>query len=218
MAQTLLSAVGRDLKNELQPQFINLTNSASMDSSARTSVRVQVMRQYHKKRIDADGKAIPPVTMKISSLPVLSAKAQTRKFRLGQEKVLRPWTPVKARPKKDGKHKVSPQRNSGVDVLSISDQGLDFSAVAGLDVMVPSGEVETSQELIERTDVGRYLSFHSNSQFVPLYQTPDSGSLDPFSSMSVRITPRMKMLIHHYCKLNHFPQYNTLTPTAKDTY
>jgi hypothetical protein len=37
-------------------QFINLTDSLSMDRSSRTKVRVQVMRGYHRKRLSSEKK------------------------------------------------------------------------------------------------------------------------------------------------------------------
>jgi hypothetical protein len=33
-----------------------------------------------------------------------------------------------------------------------------------------------------------------------LYHSPGTGALDPFAAMSVLITPRTQLLLHHYCK------------------
>jgi len=80
-----------------------------MDSSTRTKVRMQVMKNYHKKRLEEAGNVSAPV-VDAHPKPALSAKSQTHKFRLGEERILRPWKPVKARLKK-GKKSAIPQAN-----------------------------------------------------------------------------------------------------------
>ncbi len=39
------------------------------------------------------------------------------------------------------------------------------------------------------------------SETARLFQSPGAGMADPFAALSVLITPRIQLLLHHYCKL-----------------
>lgn len=201
-----------DLKNEKAeiptftiPQFINVTNSTALDESARTQVRAQVMRDYHRRRIQ---KATHPNNIIQDPVPKEpSAKGQTHKFRFGKEKGLRPWVPVKGPP---GKRR---QAGRGRGKVSISEASDEFSNT--------SSSMNNGRLPPDSTAPDQQLSFMSSSETGPvtgsadqwlssldfavqtsvLYHSPGAGFLDPFATTSLLITPRTQVLIHHYCKL-----------------
>jgi hypothetical protein len=201
----------------MAPHFINITDSKSLDQSSRTEVRVQVMKDYHRRRKGTGGAK----EAKTSHVPTpTSAKAMSGKFRFGQERVLRPWKPVKALRGK-GKARVLPSSGIGrnprnptfkLQVLQQSNEiegesesahveWLDDSAQAGSAAMPSVLDELQSDPLPDQDPVDHWLAnLDFALQTSILYHSPGTGALDPFAAMSVLITPRTQLLLHHYCK------------------
>ena len=99
--------------DEFQPQFINLTNSITLDSSSRTKVRMQVMKEYHRKRAKRGLEEDLEIPVVIHPKPVLSAKSHTHKFRLGQENDMKPWLPRKQKPQRREKPRGGNKEKAG---------------------------------------------------------------------------------------------------------
>lgn len=176
-------------------QFINITDSTSLDKASRTQVRVQAMRDYHRRRTENPGGGIEPKP--ISQKP-LTAKAQTRKFRLGQEKMLQPWAPVKSSPSqrsfanRDSEIKTPTEIKANVESnqvhLRVSDRR-HHSSPQG-----PGDRFPAEMSIDPWPSVSDFVLKTTN-----LYHSPGIGRLDPFSATSLIITPRAQLLIHHYC-------------------
>lgn len=199
----------------MAPHFINITDSKSLDQSSRTEVRVQVMKDYHRRRKGAGGAK----EENTSHVPTpISAKAMSGKFRFGQERVLRPWKPVKALRGK-GKGRALPASAIGrkprnptfkLQVLQQPNEISGESAEVGwLDdtahvdpAATPSTYDELQLDPLPNQDpVDQWLaSLDFALQTSILYHSPGTGALDPFAAMSVLITPRTQLLLHHYCK------------------
>lgn len=189
-------------------QFINLVDAPSLDKTSRTTVRVQAMHDYHRRRVSAKGKAVP--VRRPPPPIVLSAKAQTQKFRLGREKVLRPWVAVKSKlgrrqaAELSLQNKVHDQRQEADQevkvqyTLDVQDESKLLGSFQGLsaeDVVVARLPSRTESEVEQSSPVYDF--------FLPvatLYDSPSSGRVDPFAAMSLLITPRTQMLMHHYCE------------------
>jgi hypothetical protein len=186
------------------PQFINVTNSTALDESARTQVRAQVMRDYHRRRVQ---KAIQSENKaQDSALMPPSAIGQTHKFRFGKEQGLRPWVPVKGPP---GKRK---HAGRGRRKASNSDRSLE---VPGIPPSANKGRISSNSTLPDQEDTtmssdgtgpvplsaDKWLSSLDFAiQTSILYHSPGTGLLDPFAATSLLITPRTQLLIHHYCR------------------
>lgn len=204
------AAGGKDRKDgNFNVQFINITDSLSMDKSSRTKVRVQVMREYHRKRLSNEKERFA-AHMPEKPKP-LTAKSQTQKFRLGQEKDMKPWVPVKMQTRKRQDPKEVKKRRKvshdmwmeidssdihGAEELpggSLEQKGIYVSLNEGYQLPWSSfGDFDTTEALLPR------LNFAI--QNASLNQSSASNSLDPFSAMSLPITPRTQLLLHHYCK------------------
>jgi hypothetical protein len=201
----------------MAPHFINITDSKSLDQSSRTEVRVQVMKDYHRRRKGAGSAKEGNET---SHVPApISAKAMSGKFRFGQERVLRPWKPVKALRGK-GKGRALPASAVGrkprnptfkPQVLQQPNEieGESAANVGWLDDSVqidPAAMPSTHGELQldpspDQDPVDQWLAnLDFALQTSILYHSPGTGALDPFAAMSVLITPRTQLLLHHYCK------------------
>ena len=204
----------------IQPQFINFTDSTSLDKSTRTKVRVQVMRDYHRRRqIQLEGKQSGRVS------PRPGIKGQTHKFRLGLEKSLRPWIPVKAKKQirrqsqiEDASRKNTAKANSSSSLGKLQNPRVESfqteispatrseytdaieCAESGLDVQ--SWTEPSSSEFYTATVFQWMSSLNLTLESAALYSSPSSGSIDPFSAMSLLITSRTQLLLHHYCKFS----------------
>jgi len=198
----------------INPEFINVTDTASLDKPSKTKVRIQVMKDYHRRRIqDIDDKRHARLRQTLEPRAI-SAKAQTQKFRLGEERILRPWTP-----KRGGKKRGLDNAKPAGKMKALREQG--SSVISGSQVSSPE---DASHRHADRTlsepRLKEYglnepvsqatqewissLEFYMESSI--LYRSPSSGMLDPFGAMSLLITPRTQRLLHHYCQvfaLNH---------------
>lgn len=199
----------------MEPHFINITDSKSLDQSSRTEVRVQVMKDYHRRRKGAGGAK----EGNASHVPTpISAKAMSGKFRFGRERVLRPWKPVKALRGK-GKGRVLPasamgskprnptfklhvlQQPNEIEGKSAHVEWLDDISLADSAAMPSVLDELQSDPLPDQDPVDQWLAnLDFALQTSILYHSPGTGALDPFASMSVLITPRTQLLLHHYCK------------------
>jgi hypothetical protein len=205
----------------MAPHFINITDSKSLDQSSRTEVRVQVMKDYHRRRKGAEG-AKEANTSHVSALT--SAKAMSGKFRFGQERVLRPWKPVKALRGK-GKGRVLPASAIGrkprnpTFKLQVLQQPNEIKGESAGVVWVDNNLqidptaiplIHDELQLDSSPDQDPVDQWLANLDFALqtsiLYHSPGTGALDPFAAMSVLITPRTQLLLHHYCKdlVSHF--------------
>jgi hypothetical protein len=165
------------------PEFINVTDTVSLDKSSKTKVRIQVMKDYHRRRVQEIGENRHVTLDQRSEPPAISAKAQTQKFRLGQERILRPWTPKKGGKKK--RQDKTPPREKSIDGDFFEQRDGKY----GLNEPIS----RATQEWISS------LEYYLES--LMLHQSPSSGMLDLFGAMSLLITPRTQRLLHHYCKL-----------------
>jgi hypothetical protein len=178
------------------------------------------MRDYHRRRqIQQDGKQSGDNSHLRSEV-----KGQTHKFRLGLAQNLREWVPAKAKDQKQKRpstKKGTPKaKRLGVRATSgprIS-QGSpvdDFGTVTspGTELAYRDNFLQTETRLdpqfwVERSDsvfdvavLEQWLaSLSLTLQSAALYNSPSSGLLDPFSSMSLLITPRTQLLLDHYCE------------------
>jgi len=197
-------------QNFTASQFINVTNSTALDESARTTVRAQVMRDYHRRRVQ---KTTQNEHSTLGSTPKPpSAKAQTHKFRFGKEKGLRPWVPVKGSPKK--RRKTSEGQQNRLDLkkpgqpsnTSVSTYRSQLPPIlAHSNQTLASASFQESKPIAASAD--QWLSSLAFAiQTSTLFRAPGSGFLDPFAATSLLITPRTQVLIHHYCKF--CPEYH----------
>ncbi|KAF4631206.1 hypothetical protein G7Y89_g6916 [Cudoniella acicularis] len=212
LTRTLSSRVSNP-KNPAQ--FINITsNSTSLDESSRKEVRKQVMVDYHRRRIEKpSGKEVASST---SGVP-LTAKAQTRKFRLQGEEGLRVWQPRKAGGGKSSKSSAFTSTTSRLEVAmggSGFDRMTDGAEVVSSDDKTEgeknAEDFETGQadivldqdlifEELDDEDSFHWISTDDLSLPPPLLQRSVSpGAFDPFASTSLIIQPRTQYLIHYY--------------------
>lgn len=207
----------------LSPQFINLTNSLDLDPSTRTKVRVQVMREHHRRRASRLNNKPAPVTalVPLRPKPALNVRAQTKKFRLGREKELQPWVPVKMQQRKRYEAKEAER-------IALEEQRLRKSAerlarrqsrqspqknfpsppvgFAGKGKEVDEYEDEFSLENADSPYMQQLLSYVDYSiQRETLSKSPASGDMDPFCSSSLLLTPKTQRLLHFYCTLSPIP-------------
>jgi hypothetical protein len=191
--------------NFITPQFINVTNSAALDESARTKVRVQVMRDYHRRRVQRTNQN--ENTIQTPALKPPSAKGQTHKFRFGKDKGLRPWVPVKSppgkrRPATRGRGKAldaekSHEISKAASSISRGQFLLDSRPSAQESIFMPFTGIELATSPADKWLSSLGFAIQTSN----LYHAPGTGYLDPFAATSLLITPRTQVLIHHYCKL-----------------
>lgn len=191
--------------NFITPQFINVTNSAALDESARTKVRVQVMRDYHRRRVQRTNQN--ENTIQTPALKPPSAKGQTHKFRFVKDKGLRPWVPVKGPPGKRrhatrGRGKAwdaekSHEISNAASSISRGQFLLDSRPSAQESTFMPFTGIELATSPADKWLSSLDLAIQTSN----LYHAPGTGYLDPFAATSLLITPRTHVLIHHYCKL-----------------
>jgi hypothetical protein len=200
----------------LVPHFINISDTISLDDTSKKAVRVQVMREYHHRR--KQGKTSKRQAALAPQEPP-TAKSQTQKFRLGREKVLRPWVPVKPyvgkKSQKASQKSVVLQKT--VDISEFNELDLREKVKEPSPATIQRFEVTREGNLNHRDDdteavtsssleapipaVQQWLStLQSSLETFSFYQSPATGVLDPFSAMSLAITPRTQLLLHHYCK------------------
>ncbi|KAH7363779.1 fungal-specific transcription factor domain-containing protein [Rhexocercosporidium sp. MPI-PUGE-AT-0058] len=187
---------------ESMAQFINMTDSTSLDKTSRTQVRVQAMRDYHRRRTAKPDSDIRP---KATPQQPLSAKAQTHKFRLGQEKILQPWVPVKSNPggrssghiNKAPKPLVRNDRKVALEMKTTPEEVLSQPVEIYFEEEARHHDIfDTS--LAEGALEPWFSAFDFVLKTSTLYDSPGAGRLDPFSATSLIITPRSELLIHHY--------------------
>lgn len=195
------------------PQFINYTDSVSLDESARTQVRVQVMRDYHRRRAQrGEGKEEVLVSDTRNREPP-TAKSQTQKFRLGHEKVLRPWVPVRTPASKRMNDSTAAERVSKKAVRATRKQPPQNAQSGWLEnekgnkpqpaLVMVDGTTQVQDGQATQEPLDQWLSLLKLAlQSSALRSSPDSGSLDPFSTTALLITPRTQLLLHNYCKLS----------------
>ncbi len=177
----------------IEAQFINVTDTASLDKTLRTQVRVQAMRDYHRRRVQGVNENELPARKAAREPP--SAKSQTQKFRLGKEKVLGPWVPVKLAMAR--RVAIKSEQQPTVQTRG-SDTRRDL--ITAPDVYhdkIYTTEVPTQQD---DTIPSEFELFDFTLKTTTIYDSPGTGRLDPFSAMSLLITPRTQLLLHHYCK------------------
>lgn len=195
-------------------EFINVTQSVDLDKSSKTRVRVQVMKDYHRRRTQKVDEHGNETLDHRSGPPRLSAKAQTQKFRLGQEKILRPWKPKKRERKKDRiETTLDWEEKTAIQNPSSESPGSGFyneASYLGQDTIDwsfihPQNIDNESSDFLHRARNPRLSSLKLYPQSSTLHLPPSNGMLDPFLAMSLPITPRIQRLLHHYCKHLPFP-------------
>lgn len=184
------------------PEFINITNSFSLSSNSRASVRAQVMRDYHRRRVQKREGWRSPSPLRNEGSVLLSAKDQTHKFRFDGSKKdrslgndarrIRRLAPRTAKIMKP--HNDSLPRNTESDDSQTLPRKNNEVHIANEDALG-----ERTHEMPFDT-VERLLSSIKISLRLPsLYDSVAPGVLEPFSAMSLLITSRTQILLHHYC-------------------
>jgi hypothetical protein len=192
-------------------EFINVTDTVDLDKSSKTKVRVQVMKDYHRRRIQKIDESGNETLDQRPEPPVLSAKAQTQKFRLGDERILRPWKPKK------GGHKKNKDKTMTDDENQFPTRNPKSRSPTSQNVTPEEGSY-LSEDIIDRSFIEPHDTKNESSdsthqtteewlsnlqhyvQSSMLHLSPSSGMHDPFAAMSLLITPRIQRLLHHYCK------------------
>lgn len=209
----------------LSPEFINVTDTVSLDKSSKTKVRIQVMKDYHRRKVQEIEENKHETLDQRSEPPQLSAKAQTKKFRLGDERVLRPWEPKKGPSKKnkitrtaEGKKKILGTRSSprseevtSNKILFLGKETIDTS------FLEPQDEENESTDSIHKATEDWLTSLEYYLQTSMLHYSPSGGALDPFAAMSLLITPRTQHLLHHYCGPPLSPYFTNTANTTQST-
>ncbi|KAE8443125.1 hypothetical protein EG329_002369 [Mollisiaceae sp. DMI_Dod_QoI] len=199
--------------DDFEPHFINVTNSVFLDSNARTSVRSQVMREYHRRRTQKkDGtNFIDHSTTR--PWVSLNAKSQTQKFRLDGKKAFQAWAPVISngpevaeitgdRHDNSKGRKVSQEklRNKIKDTLPSRQPTFEIlptdRSPPGIMKVGAVSELDSIETRLE--ELQGLLEGLSLPTINPITQPPSSGLLDPFDSMSLVLDSRTQLLLHHY--------------------
>jgi hypothetical protein len=186
-------------------KFINITNPVPFDENTRTRVRVEVMRDYHRKRNQKAGSSAAGAVegYDTNRHESIDPKSRMTKFRLDAEKTLTPWKPLKKRRKrKRGGH----EQMIGLDVRGLMGEAEEAGDLAtGEHHLLGGGErsgvwpgMEDSNDTSLRPwdEAGPQHMLTDPS----ILYSPSSSTVDPFVSTSVPITPRIQVLLHHYCK------------------
>lgn len=190
--------------------FINITDTLSMNDTMKTEVRVQVMRDYHRRRKQR-GSSSMPKTLNPRVAP--SAQSQTQKFRLNREKILRHWVRVKpyvgrkaqkALAKSDAPPSAKSNgvaKTGSASELDVGHQNSQTTLLGENPDKIQSPELQPATDLPKRCEKQSVAAEQqSRVATIPIFQNPAPGVLDPFSAMSLLITPRTQVLLHHYCK------------------
>jgi hypothetical protein len=203
---------------QIIPEFINITNSFSLNSNSRSSVRAQAMRDYHRRRIQKRN-GQHSVSPTASSIPVLlSAKEQTHRFRVEGS----------SRPRSYGgganrNRKLAPRTEQNIQPqVDKNEQCFEWKLLDEIQVALrkspaatdnpgyysgtsPSSREGGPTESAYEVQFRKVEELLSNIQIFlklsSLRRAVSPGVLDPFSAMSLLITPRTQLLLHHYCEL-----------------
>ena len=166
------------------------------------------MKDYHQRRRTQNQNGAEGELRRLSqSRSPSSAKSLTQKFRSGQGKGLRLWKPVKppARKHRDGKNGLargrsrtrrSPQRISLDDSSVGVEWNHEYNEIASTHASPTYTVIGANDKLIDEWKDNLDLALHTSM----LYDSPGTGVLDPFDAMSLLITPRVQLLLHHYCE------------------
>jgi hypothetical protein len=209
--QQITSSAKSNNPGHITPEFINITNSFLLNSNSRSSVRAQVMRDYHRRRIQkrSGQRSTSPTS---SSIPIsLSAKDQTHRFRFDGHSRRHSWNRRANRTRK-----LAPRTERNVQYDETKNEGLlkrklvddihisffkSSSAVDGPGLPLGDKPGQTIHEIQFRTVEQLLSSIKVSLEVSSLYHSVAPGVLEPFSAVSLLITPRTQLLLHHYCKL-----------------
>jgi hypothetical protein len=208
-------------RDHLKPEFINITNSFSLNRDSRTSVRAQVMRDYHRRRLQRlSGNESATSSTRNIRIP-LTAKEQTSKFRISRPgnqhswvrgtSLVRKLAPTKKRDV--GHNNVANNENflgrNSSHAFQISRHNSPFildsprSRLHSTSTGWHGSEFAQTTSEVESRNVDRLLSsIEVSLQLSSIYNSVAPGVLDPFSSISLPISPRTQLLMHHYCKFS----------------
>jgi hypothetical protein len=186
------------------------------------------MKEYHRRRKQGKTSKLPS---RLAPKAVPSAKSQIQKFRLGREKILRPWVRVKPYVSKKIQPSTSPTTTENSENLG-RDNGrgserrsnkkspetsrsktTEYSSLKIITFRGGNSEDKYLQPDEPIAAVQQWLE--SSLETYSPYNNPANGVLDPFSAMSLIITPRTQLLLHHYCKLPLIQPSNYLTYLPK---
>jgi hypothetical protein len=183
-------------------KFINLTNTVPFDANTKTRVRVEVMRDYHRRR-NQKGSSSAGMNGDVKRHEPIDPKSRMTKFRLDAEKSLTPWKPLekRRRKRKRGGHEqvIRLDVGSGGEAEEVGDLATEGNH------RVEDGEESDVWPRIEGFNATSLQPWdEAGSQHMLTYPSilysPSSSTIDPFVSTSVLITPRIQLLLHHYCK------------------
>jgi hypothetical protein len=201
--------------NTNNSKFINITNTVPFDANTKTKVRVEVMRDYHRKRNQKCGSsAAVGVNRDGMKRPEpIDPKSRMTKFRLNPEKILTPWKPLEKRRKRKR------EGNEQVIRLDVDLGGEAEEAgylATGESYRMKGGERSDERLGIEEINATELQPWdEADPQHMLTYPSilynPSPSTIDPFVSTSVLITPRIQLLLHHYCK---FTSLATLLRTS----
>lgn len=194
------------ISDHFEPQFINVTNSVFLDRNARTSVRSQVMKEYHRRRIQNQDGGLVNIPEPARPMAPPTAKEQTQKFRLDKKRAFQAWVPVVLEEfGAENTKSILESRSKVKKPLKIFAHKVRDSS------QMPTGTTIPSNPAI--SEINRKA--HAEEQFIVLHRllnslnlitansigkSPASESMDPFDSLSLLLDSRTQILLHHYCK------------------
>ncbi|KAM3069577.1 hypothetical protein ACMFMF_008792 [Clarireedia jacksonii] len=185
-----------NIPNPNDSKFINITDPVPFDKETRTKVRVEVMRDYHRKRIQKGGSSatVGGNDDGVKKHESVDPKSRMTKFRLDSEKSLTPWKPLTKRRKR--------KRGGDEEVVRLDVCfGVEAEEEGRLATQGGNRHIRSS----ERSDVWmgvEDLNAAALQHWDPsILYSPSSSTVDPFASTSVLITPRIQVLLYHYFSL-----------------
>lgn len=199
-----------------EPQFINVTNSIFLDSKARTSVRSQVMREYHRRRTQKIHNPVVESQQLARQQVPLTAKEQSQKFRLSGKKTFQAW--VTETPDALALSKTTNFRHCDASVNGRKKMQKPSRRAKSIPEAFPLGssnlgkiilEAPYEEDLQQQIEILQELLGNLNlTVSIPINNQPAASLMDPFDSMSLLLDVRTQTLLHHYCKSN-FSLYTT---------
>ncbi|TAQ87701.1 hypothetical protein B7494_g3981 [Chlorociboria aeruginascens] len=199
-----------------EQQFINLTDSISLDPSSRIKVRVHAMRDFHRRRLQGSGSKVTESSS--DERKAKDVKAQMGRFRLveskqGGMKSVPSKSQERQKPdnyipntRRSRKKSLAGSRSRRKHVDRIGDSAASQANDPSLLVSAGSSAPELDGNIPDFVDhpsdvrsIAKWLgSLNLSLEDAALYQSPGSGRLDPFSAMSLLITPHIQVLLHYY--------------------
>lgn len=174
------------------------------------------MRDYHRRRMQKNDEYDVKKREQNQNHRPLSAKAQTSKFRLGQEKgkALEPFVPVKsgAASGLKGRRGIRKSKSDEKDgeEENVKKPGSRRAKSISQVFQRIAFEEDQNDENLDFNVWGEESFDERTQESLPYYEeyfgsslasySPGAGSIDPFNTTALLITPRIQLILHHYCE------------------